>query len=313
MSLISVIIPIYNVEAYLEKCVDSVLNQTYGNLEIILVNDGSTDKSDLICNDFAKKDNRVSVYHKLNGGLSEARNFGTDLATGHYIFYLDSDDYLSLDCLESLFNVIQEHDAEIAQANFYYDYPEYLLYDNSLNGIDEVFTRDEAMKLLLEQEVIKNFAWGKLIRSDIAKQHQFPKGKYFEDTFWKYKIIHECFKYVVLAKPMLYYLQRPSSISGSFSLKNLDQLEGEVQRLDFLLNYYSQFTKLGLTSLKIKLRQYYINLQNLKKEDRLKFVQEIERIENKFNISPTNKMNLLISRILDKTLRKNRFIKIGKS
>lgn len=313
MALISVIIPIYNVEAYLIKCVESVLNQTYENLEIILVNDGSTDKSGLICNEFAKKEDRVSVFHKINGGLSDARNFGTNLANGDYIFYLDSDDYLSLECLETLYNTIQVHNAEIAQTNFYYDYPEYILYDNSLNGMDKVFSRDDAMKLLLEQEIIKNFAWGKLIRSDIAKQHLFPKGKYFEDTFWKFKIIHECSKYVVLAKPMLFYLQRPTSISGSFSLKNLDQLEGEVQRLDFLYRYYNQFTNLGLYSLKRKLREYYSNLRYLKKEDQLIYVQEIQRIENKFNISPTNKMNLLISRILQKIISKNKFIKIAKS
>lgn len=285
MNLISVIIPVYNVEAYFSRCIKSVINQTYTQLEIIIVNDGSTDGSGVLCDKFSEKDCRISVIHRSNRGLSDARNYGTEVAQGDYIFYLDSDDYLSLDCLKKLYNAILEHDAEVAQTNFYYDYPDYLLYNKSLNGKDKVFTREEAMQGLLEQQVIKNFAWGKLIRADIAKEHSFPKGKYFEDTFWKFNIIHECKKYVALAKPMLYYLQRPASISGTFSLRNLDLLEGELQRLAFIKKYYSKkHEQHALELLHHKVTHDQRLLNRLVKDDQQKYIERLAEIEDELKL-----------------------------
>ena len=231
MYLISIIIPIYNVQEFLVKCVHSACSQTYKKIEIILVNDGSTDNSSDICNILAKQDERITVIHQKNGGLSDARNTGTKAANGAYIFYLDSDDYISIQCLESLSKEILKHDAEVAQANFYYDYPDYLLYNNKLKNKVIIYTKEEALTKLIEQQVIKNFAWGKLIRADIAKKHLFPKGKYFEDTLWMYQVIKASKKYVIVSKPMLYYLQRKTSISGSFSIRNIDQLELNAKRL----------------------------------------------------------------------------------
>tara|TARA_B110000240_G_scaffold196821_1_gene250045 strand:- start:293 stop:1297 length:1005 start_codon:yes stop_codon:yes gene_type:complete len=231
MELISIIIPVYNVEKYIEQCLESVCNQTYTNLEIILVNDGSTDNSGLLCDKFATKGARIKLIHKRNGGLSDARNVGTEHAKGDYIFYLDSDDYIKKNCIAVLYDSIQKYNADVVQANFYYDYPDYLLYNNKLKNKVIIYTKEEALTKLIEQQVIKNFAWGKLIRADIAKKHLFPKGKYFEDTLWMYQIIKASKKYVIVSKPMLYYLQRKTSISGSFSIRNIDQLELNAKRL----------------------------------------------------------------------------------
>lgn len=314
--LISVVIPVYNVQELLEACVNSVISQTYKNLEIILINDGSTDNSGNICKLLARKDPRIEVLHQENGGLSQARNTGTNYAKGAYIFYLDSDDYISSDCLEKLYNAIIKYDAEIAQANFYYDYPEYLLYDNSLKGEDKVFTKDEAMEMLLKQQVIKNFAWGKLIRSDIAKKYLFPKGKYYEDTFWKFYIIDKCTKYVALGKPMLFYLQRPMSISGTFSLRNLDQLEGEAIRMEFLKDHYPNLLSLARLSLSKKLFQHHTYLSALNKKEQHLYLSKIREIETKYQIKSAprlNKVKRLISRIVARFIKDSDYMKVIKS
>lgn len=231
MHLISVIIPIYNIEEYLARCLNSVLSQTYQNLEIILINDGSTDCSGEICNQFAAVDNRIKVIHQENAGLAEARNVGTDSAHGDYLFYLDSDDYLDSECIEKLMKIAKDNDADVVQSNFYYDYSEYLLYHNKIKKIYVSYSCAEALDELIKQEEIKNFAWGKLIRTDIAKLYPFPKGKYFEDTLWMYQIIKAVRKYIISSEPLVYYFQRKNSISASFSMRNLDQLELYAQRL----------------------------------------------------------------------------------
>lgn len=117
--LISIIVPVYNVEKYLKECIDSVISQTYKNLEIILVDDGSTDKSGEICDEYSKKDSRIKVIHKENGGLSDARNVALDIAKGEYIGFVDSDDYVEKDMFETLYKLAEEHNTEISSISFY--------------------------------------------------------------------------------------------------------------------------------------------------------------------------------------------------
>lgn len=236
--LISVIIPIYMVEDYLERCINSVITQTYSNIEIILVNDGSKDGCGDICNAFQDRDERINVIHQSNGGLSDARNAGLKKATGDYIFYLDSDDWLKENCIERLVKKALEYDADIVQCNFYYTYPEHLLQDDRgfIKGEHEkLLDSKEALERLIENVEVKNFAWGKLIRSELAKQEHFPKGKLFEDTFWTHRIIAKTKTYLALKEPLLFYLQRDSSISyGKFNKRNLDRLEGMLLRYNFI-------------------------------------------------------------------------------
>lgn len=315
-SLISVVIPVYNVQEYLKKCINSVCFQNYKNIEIILVNDGSTDGSAALCEELAKHDIRINVLHQENGGLSAARNTGTEAAIGKFIFYLDSDDYITSDCLEKLHNALVDNGADIAQANFYYEYPDYLLFDNTLKGKNQVFSREESMNLLLRQHIIKNFAWGKLIRSNIAKKYQFPVGKYFEDTYWKYKIINEIEKYVAVAEPMIYYLQRPASISGTFSLRNLDQLEGEALRLEFTRQHYPSIESLALQSFTQKLKQHRDNMHSLGQEDKKNYQDFIQTFESNYSISSGNtstKIMQFIAKIKNRILNKNHFVRIEKS
>lgn len=277
---VSLIIPIYNVEDYLLKCLESVRNQRYPFFKAILVNDGATDSSAAIAEKFIEDDDRFKLIHQENKGLSGARNTGLKEAKGDYVFYLDSDDILVDTALELLVNAAVKYQADVVQGNFYYDYPEYLLLNQQQQKEIEVYNKKEAMSALLEHKTVLNFAWGKLIKTDLAKKHEFPEGKFYEDTFWKYKVIHDVEKYVALKQPVLYYLQRGSAISGAFSMRNLDQLEGEIQRLEFVKkNYSKEFEEQALKLINHKVQHHYALLAGLEYEEQVIYKERLQEIE----------------------------------
>ncbi len=239
--LVSIIVPIYNVESYLHQCLDSIHNQSYSNLEVILVNDGSTDQSQIIIDEYVKKDDRFIGLIKQNGGLSDARNFGMQYVTGEYVLFVDSDDWLELSMIEVLLQVAQESQADIIQCGFYYAYPSYLLYDNRWykeNDDISLLDKDMAMKELVINKRIKNFAWGKLFKTHLVSDTPFEFGVLFEDVFWMHKIIHKIDKFAITHTPLCYYRQREGSIVAQYSIKNLDFIRGQFERKDFLHNYY---------------------------------------------------------------------------
>ena len=256
MELVSVIIPVYNIRTYLNQCVQSVCAQSYPHLEIILVDDGSTDDSGMMCDELAIKDPRIKVFHKENGGLSDARNYGLLQATGDYIFYLDGDDWITSSAIENLVKTADNYDADFVQGGFYYAYPEYLLYRKEESSII-TFTPKEAMKELIRDGRIKNFAWGNLIRKDLALKVPFPKGKYFEDSFWKYQMIELAEKYVYNPCPGYYYRQRSGSISGDFSIKNFDLLQGVEPRLIYIAGHYKDLYLLALNKYWVLAYNFY--------------------------------------------------------
>lgn len=238
MDKISVIIPVYNVEKYILNTIESVMFQTYSNIEIILVDDGSTDNSSKICDELAKKDNRISVIHQDNQGLSAARNVGTAIATGDFIFYLDGDDYLEKNCLEKLLEVAD--DCSLVIGSYFYTYSDHEDVADIQYLEKSVLNTDEAMHDLLVGK-IQNFAWGKLIKSDIAKKHSFPQGKLFEDTYWAHYIINDCETVTIMNIPVLHYRQRDNSISYTMDIKRLDILDGWSVRAEFVEKNYPQF------------------------------------------------------------------------
>lgn len=190
-TLVSIVVPIYNVEDYLTKCVDSVINQTYKNLQIILVDDGSKDSSSSICDEYLKKDSRIEVIHKENGGLSDARNVGMKYVKGDYTFFLDSDDWIDEKIIEKLLTLIIEYDADIAVSNYYYTYEDRNDIANKIDD-DMCFEKEDAMKALLQNDIVKNFAWGKLYKTNLLCSNEFPKGKLFEDVYWTHVIFDRC-------------------------------------------------------------------------------------------------------------------------
>ena len=252
---ISVIIPVYNVQHYLPQCLDSLNAQIGVNIEVILVNDGSTDYSLSICKEYAHRNSNVIVLDKENGGLSDARNAGTKAATGEYVYYLDSDDWLAPNAIKLLYDYAIGNDCEIVQGGFYYAYDDHLLYDNKYKK-SFVLDHHEAMLELIKNDYVKNFAWGRLYRADIVKKHQFPKGKYYEDSYWQHLIVHECQRYGIIPSPLYYYRQRNTGISGEFSLKNLDLLRGYEERSVFVQEHYPEFDD-------VMLQSYYRVVQSL--------------------------------------------------
>ncbi len=239
---VSVIVPVYNVQSYLPKCLDNLFIQKLGNMEVVLVNDGSTDNSSAICDEYAQKHSDTIVINKENGGLSDARNAGTMVAQGDYIYYLDSDDWLAPDAIQTLLDYAEEKCCEIVQGGFFYAYEDHLLYNNTRKH-SQVLSRGEAMLELVKNEYVKNFAWGKLYKADIVKKHLFPKGKFYEDAYWQHLIINECNHYGIVPTPLYYYRQRSSGISGEFSMRNLDLLKGYENRLSFTKEHYPDYTK----------------------------------------------------------------------
>lgn len=238
MDKISVIIPVYNVEKYIFKTIESVICQTYSNVEIILIDDGSTDNSSKICDEYSKKDNRIRVIHQKNQGLSVARNIGTNLAEGDFVFYLDGDDYLEQDALENLMNL--SNDCDLIIGNYYYTYSDHEDVAKSNYSEQSILSTKEAMHDLLIGK-IQNFAWGKLIKADIAKKYGFPDGKLFEDTYWAHLIINDCRSIVITNLPILHYRQRDNSISYSINLKRLDALGGWSSRAEFVNDKYPEY------------------------------------------------------------------------
>lgn len=236
-SFISVIVPVYNVQQYLSQCVESILAQTYQNLEIILVDDGSTDDSGRLCDALAQRDHRIRVIHKPNGGLSDARNAGTKACNGTFVFYLDSDDYLEQDAISALVRIQFESHAEVVIGNYFYTYSDHEDIAQPDTGTVEAYPRKEAIALLMQGK-LQTFAWGKLIRADIAKRHLFPIGKLFEDHFWTHLVFQDCETVVYSSKPMVHYRQRGNSISFTFNLKRLDIIEGWRERIVFLQQEY---------------------------------------------------------------------------
>lgn len=242
MKTVSVILPIYNVELYLVQCIESFVTTLPANSEVLLVNDGSTDGSLAICERYHKEyPSLIRVINKPNGGLSDARNAGTEAAEGEWIYYLDSDDWVASGSIQKLYDFAIANQCEVVQGGFYYAYQDHLLNDNSWfspSANPFVIGRDEAMQQLVLNRYVKNFAWGKLYRADIVKKYQFPKGKFFEDTYWQHLVFHEMTRYGIMPEPMYYYRQRESGISGLSSVRNLDLLRGYEVRLAFLQNYY---------------------------------------------------------------------------
>lgn len=190
--LISVIVPVYNVEQYLEKCVDSIKNQSYPHLEILLIDDGATDSSGQLCDTLAETDSRIKVFHKVNGGLSDARNYGMQKASGAFILFLDSDDYIHPHMIESLYEQMIKEDADVSVCNIMnvYETGESPQCENP--ELYFVMNTDEFLKEYLIGKLVPGSICNKLIRKEIANQLRFPIGKIYEDAFYHYDLIHVC-------------------------------------------------------------------------------------------------------------------------
>ena len=275
---ITVIVPIYKVESYLDKCVQSIVNQSYRNLEIILVNDGSPDNCGAMCEAWAAKDGRIKVIHKENGGLSDARNAGLAIATGELISFIDSDDWIEPEFLQTLYDALVAQNAQIAECAIHLVDEEGKILRSRGPAKCESIGKIEALRRLVMEDGVYQTVWNKLYRRQVIAGILFEKGKYNEDDFWTYQIFDRIECLALVDKPLLNYLQRGGSIMGEgYSLKRLDGLEARFLRWQYLQKY---------EELACLTRQQYIfecmwNLQsalrNLTGEERKKAKPEILR------------------------------------
>lgn len=302
--LISIIIPVYKVEEYLEKCIESVLKQTYTNLQIILVDDGSPDNCGKICDEYAKKDSRIEVIHKVNGGLSDARNVGIAQAKGKYIGFVDSDDYIKEDMYEILINLIKEYDADVSICNLYdvIDGKEYIR--NNENGIQE-YSRLEILKEVLLDKNIQSYAWNKLYKKELFDEIKYPIGKKYEDIGTTFYVFEKCNKIVVTSKPEYYYLKRSDSLVNNvtestvldytdiiiqrylYTQKNIEELRkyNNYYLAKTLITAHNDIELLGSISEKMqeKYKELYNLVYNIMKNNR-KDIEELFNDEQKKTI-----------------------------
>lgn len=236
MSLISVIVPVYKVEPYLARCVDSILGQTWKQLEVILVDDGSPDRSGEICEEYARKDPRVQVIHKTNGGLSSARNAGIEKAAGEYIAFIDSDDWLDADMFEQLHQLCEERQADIAECSFRSIFKDMIQEETTCTGDVIEGGPADAIQGILDWKYFKPIACNKLYRRSVIGDIRFPEGMLHEDEFTTYRFFAAAQKVVYLdVSKYNYDRSRTDSITGDkFRQDNLDVCIAMRQRREFL-------------------------------------------------------------------------------
>ena len=235
---ISIIVPVYNVEQYLERCVESLINQTHKNVEIILVDDGSKDNSGKLCDELAQRDSRIVVYHKENGGLSDARNYGIDKATSDYVGFVDSDDFVDEDMYEILLSNLLKYDSEISFCRLNDVYNDEITKDNTENK-PYLMTSEQAIKMVLEAKVFSVTAVNKLYKKSLFDQIRFDKGKIAEDAFIMVDLLSRCEKIAATEAKKYYYMHRENSITTQkFTSKFLNVIEAYEKNAKIVSDKY---------------------------------------------------------------------------
>ena len=229
MIKVSIIVPFYNVENYIEKCLQSLVNQTLEDIEILLVNDGSQDTSEVIAKQFAEKyPNKIIYLEKENGGLSDARNYAIPYAKGQYIAFLDSDDYVETNMYEEMYNKAQKEDLDYIECDFLWEYP-----DKTLESKGKQYSNKKEM--FIHTRVV---AWNKLIKREIVQNNhlEFPKGYRYEDVEFFYKLLPFIHHYGIVQKPLIHYVQRENSISNVQNTRTKEIIDV----LGHVIEYYKE-------------------------------------------------------------------------
>lgn len=286
---ISIVVPIYNMENYLNKCINSIINQTYSNIEILLIDDGSTDKSSEMCDNWEKRDNRIRVFHKKNGGLSDAKNYGIEHATGEYIGFVDSDDWIEHDMYEQLYNEAKNNKADIVICG------RYLEYDN--HTIEQL--KNERIIMNSKEAIIKlNTFYGfdmsscdKLYNINLFKNIRFPYGKKCEDAYVTYKLFGNAKKIEYFPKCFYHYLQRNNSISKN-KLLNKDLVYAAQEQTEYISSKYDDIKHIGIINYAFSIKLLYEMAieRNIRIDEELKkYKKEIK--EYKKIITSSNYLN----------------------
>jgi glycosyltransferase involved in cell wall biosynthesis len=221
---VGIVVPVFNAFEYLPMCVDSLLEQSYKNIEIILVDDGSFDGSETLCDKYAVADSRVKVFHKENGGQSSARNLGLRNVTSQWVTFVDADDYVEGNYVEELLSLVGSYGADISIGSFTFVTPRKST--NRSTGELEIMTGERAIKRMLLDDGFDMGPWAKLYRTKYFKKYSFPEGKFFEDSLLTYQILSEATRVVFRSTSIYRYMCRPAStVRGDFNEHKLDLIE----------------------------------------------------------------------------------------
>lgn len=262
---ISIIVPIYNTEKYLGNCLNSIINQTYKNLEIILINDGSTDNSLSICNNYKNKDNRIKIVNKTHTGVSDTRNIGIKNATGEYIGFVDSDDYIDKHMFEILLNNLENYNGDISMCNLEetcdLDAQTTNFCDNAI-----VYSKEKALKELLYDKNIGNYVMVKLFKRELFDGIQFPVGKLYEDISTTYKLFCKANNILYIPNPMYHYFQRSDSIVNNITRESIQHyIRAVFERYYDLKNTFKGadlYNVYSIVNVVVKMSIWAIRIQN---------------------------------------------------
>lgn len=237
--LISIIIPVYNVEQYIERCITSILNQTYNNIEVILVNDGSTDRSGDICQKYEEIDSRIKVIHQKNAGPSEARNKALSIAIGKYVSFIDADDYVEKDYIMYLYRLLTKSEGDIACCNTQNFKKGVIVERQKRKEYVCIMNSEEALSQMLYEKKFSNSVWGKLYRREVIDNITFPKGKIFEDMYTTYKFFLNSDKVVYGNLKKYFYMKHENSIMSTTKFHaRMPVIEAENELIKCLKNEY---------------------------------------------------------------------------
>jgi len=302
--LVSIIVPIYKVENYLEKCLESIITQTYKNLQIILIDDGSPDGCGKICDEYAIKDPRIIVIHQKNKGLSAARNVGFEKVQGKYIGFVDSDDYIAEDMYESLVDAIEKYNTDISMCSYYKvennivakaEYPEIK---------DRVYSKNEALKELLLDHKIQNYVWNKLYKRDLFANIKFPDGKEFEDIATIFYVFERINSIVKISQTKYFYVMRPESIVNDLTRKTINNyLEFNIKRYLYIDKKYPNLKLYNDYNLVVSTVQAFYDAINLKDAEFLRS-SNFKKLYTKFKSLIKNEGSSLLSLMDDESKMK---------
>ena len=234
---VSVIMPVYNVENYVERSIKSVINQTYKNIELVIINDGSTDNSLEICKKYAKIDDRIKLITQPNAGLSAACNTGMNNATGEYLCSVDSDDYIEINMIEKMVEAIERTQSDVCICDFYFQFDSRTDVANNYDK-EVVIDKQKAMIYLLENKYIQSYRWNKLFKTAQVKDIVFPVGKSYEDIYKMHEMFSRAEKFVIIPDVMYHYVQRNGSIIHGGGGNKLHALEAYIHQIGFMKENY---------------------------------------------------------------------------
>ena len=320
--MVSIIVPIYQAENFINKCISSIIKQNYTDLEIILIDDGSTDNSYSICKSYAEKDNRIVLIHTENFGGAHARNIGLKYAKGDYIGFVDADDYLEEGFIKTLVHNLEKYKADIAECGYYYVGQG----EKRAIGVQgpEVIEFDavHAMKEHIADQMCRQIVWNKLYKRDLIRNIHFVEGKIIDDEFWTYRVIGKANKILHICRPLYNYVQHESSVMHEkYNLKRLQALEAQQLRLEYIRNNYIELRDYAeymlyfacMYHMQMSLKYLDSSLSNKAFQTISQLIrQEYKNYSFVRSISPIQKLWVMISRINFKfTCRIRNLLNIG--